>query len=857
MVLVLSMISGTIIAEASVSEDVKLVKVVDTTGRNYEDYVTDLGRMWSFSYIGKNAYADDSTAMNLTYNSANNMRITVTPPDGKETSGIHTVSYKILADNDTNSDGNVDFASSSITVNRVASSSSKNDGTFGFPTLKVNRWYEFKIVFDLDAATKKSKIELRDVASDAVVATGGYNVKNDNGYTNMWMQITYQSGTQAKMLFKDMKHESDYGKTKASITSVGSDGSVAHSQNKVKFTLDRELPGLTEDHVLVKNRDGGSDITASSITVTSDATAPSDAQWIVEATLNQDLAAWSKYTVALSADYYAGYKEVSGLSYVPVTDITKDFTTPSAPLDIKAPEIETDGSATTDIVSTSGATNMTLVYTNTASEGYIKEVKTESITVEGLIDDKTIIFSDGFESGDTAKFFVIKGWDNPVPLFNKTWSERYDGTIPEVEEIKSSSKAQTKEIVLDEYEYNTNFDHTNKKIVVNLNTGNSAVTEGVLYVYSDVLSDGNIDYADYITTASDGTILKEIKFDDSILSATKEYTVAFYSSEVDGAIEETFNVYNDYVEYKRQNIFENAKKSSTFSGLKQVITGTDDMGNTINDAWTVFSGDAGVSVYNTLTDKEAVFVSLSSLVESLADYDALCDKFEELAKAQKNKENKPKPVPPASNNKNPGSPSVSMSATPAAGEKPGATVGGGSAFSDMSGHWAQKYAEALVSKGVVNGYADGSFRGDNSITRAELTKIIVEALNVPGNEGKGFADVSSSSWYASYVSRANASGVVNGFEDGCFKPEANVSRQDAVLMIYRAMNLSAKLPEGFKFFADEKDIQDYASDAIRCLGDLGIITGSDSKFLPKNNITRAEMAAVICRAIDYMESHMQ
>ena len=283
------------------------------------------------------------------------------------------------------------------------------------------------------------------------------------------------------------------------------------------------------------------------------------------------------------------------------------------------------------------------------------------------------------------------------------------------------------------------------------------------------------------------------------------------------------------------------------------------MGNVVNDAWTIFSGDANVSVYNTLSDKDAVFVSLSSTVKSLADYDALCDAFERLATVQKNKENNPPTVNPGSNNKNPGSPSVSMTATPSAGSSNGGTsASGGSVFSDMTGHWGQKYAEALVAKGIVNGYADGSFRGDNPITRAELTKIIVEALDVPENAAKSFADVNSSSWYAAYVSRAATSGIVTGFEDGSFRPEANVTRQDAVLMIWRAMNLTTELPEGFKFFADEKDIQDYASPAIRCLGDLGIITGAEkSMFLPQQSITRAEMAAVICRAIDYMESHLQ
>ena len=193
------------------------------------------------------------------------------------------------------------------------------------------------------------------------------------------------------------------------------------------------------------------------------------------------------------------------------------------------------------------------------------------------------------------------------------------------------------------------------------------------------------------------------------------------------------------------------------------------------------------------------------------------------------------------------------------GSAGGAAVGGtASIFTDMSGHWAQKHAEALVAKGVINGYADGSFRGDNPITRAELTKIIVEALEVPDGDGKAFYDVNASSWYAGYVSKAAAAGVINGFEDGSFGPDRYVSRQDAVLMIYRAMSLTEELPEGFKYFADEKDIQDYASYAIRTLADLGIINGSgDAMFLPKNNITRAEMAAVICRSLDYMQSHLQ
>ena len=75
-------------------------------------------------------------------------------------------------------------------------------------------------------------------------------------------------------------------------------------------------------------------------------------------------------------------------------------------------------------------------------------------------------------------------------------------------------------------------------------------------------------------------------------------------------------------------------------------------------------------------------------------------------------------------------------------------------------------------------------------------------------------------------------------------------------MLYRAMSVGRKLPIGYTFFTDDLDIADYASGAIRTLGDLGIVGGNSKKqFLPLNSITRAEVATIICRAIDYIESH--
>ena len=796
-------------------------------------------------------------------------RIEVSPGAEKQTEGVHTVKFKFYADK-AKDDGRIDwlhgedFAANPgtwergyIVVNGV--SSSNIDGSYDLKSLRASTWYEIEIKFDLED-TYKSYITVTNVATGEKVIENNMAIKGTNGFTNMWMYLAYDTETSANnlMLIKDLQILADYGDMKSVIRYIGENDSVDYNQNEISFKISEDN-GLTKDNIRVKDAQGN--ITkAKSITVTEDM-----GEYVVTAVMEKNFVSYKSYTLEVDSIGYEEYVEYADGEYVAVKPLTRAFTTPAAPLDITDPDITSDGSSVTftaDISNTSGSiVNATTILTVVSSDGITRSVTADRDSLSGA-DTKSFSNTNAFALGNTANYFVIKDFANPVQLFDKTWSVNYDGSYPAPAVAEATAKASAKTIVLDEFEYNTGYDHKNNKIVVNLNTGKNDFVSGVLYVYSgDVMSDGNLPvYAAYITTAADGTLEMEIPFDSSFASVSGSYKVAFYSSELDSAMEKGFDVYSssDYANYKRLNILARAKASSTFSGLKQIITGTDDMGNVVDDAWTIFSGDADVSVYNTLKNKEAVFVSLSSTVKSLANYDALCDAFERLAIVQKNKENNPTPSAPSSNNKNTGSSSVSMSATPAAGSSnAGASVGGGSVFSDMSGHWGQKYAESLVAKGIVNGYADGSFRGDNPITRAELTKIVVEALDVPEANGAVFGDVNSSSWYADYVSRANASGVVNGFEDGSFRPEANVSRQDAVLMIYRAMNLTAKLPEGYKFFADEKDIQDYASDAIRCLGDLGIITGTDSKFMPKNNITRAEMAAVICRALDYMESHMQ
>lgn len=298
-----------------------------------------------------------------------------------------------------------------------------------------------------------------------------------------------------------------------------------------------------------------------------------------------------------------------------------------------------------------------------------------------------------------------------------------------------------------------------------------------------------------------------------------------------------------------------AKLSSNSQALMMVMLGVDANDIRVNDNFDVISSNADMSIYNSLKNPSAVFEHMIGNMSYVSDYNSLISCFENAAQTQQTKEN----IQPStsSNNSSYGGSSTAFKNTvdaPAyqAGESSAASL----VFNDMGGHWAADYAEALYKRGIMKGYDDGSFRGNNSITRAEIAKTIVEAFAIASGEVKSFADISADSWYSGYVANAAAAGIVTGFENGTFGPDMAITRQDAALMIYRAISKQHPLPKGYTFFNDDLDIADYASDAIRALGDQGIITGDQNKcFKPNDPITRAEIATIICRALDYVESH--
>lgn len=174
-------------------------------------------------------------------------------------------------------------------------------------------------------------------------------------------------------------------------------------------------------------------------------------------------------------------------------------------------------------------------------------------------------------------------------------------------------------------------------------------------------------------------------------------------------------------------------------------------------------------------------------------------------------------------------------------------------FRDVSEHWAKVYIEKLSDSGIINGFEDGTFRPDSSITRAEFSKIIAGILNISASGTNEFIDVPQSSWFFDCVTALSQHGIINGY-DKKFMPERNISRQDMAVIICRALELSGKeaITEAKVEYADAHDVSDYAKEAVAQLTNLGMLTGSEGCFNPLNTATRAEAVAIFSRLIDYL-----
>ena len=174
----------------------------------------------------------------------------------------------------------------------------------------------------------------------------------------------------------------------------------------------------------------------------------------------------------------------------------------------------------------------------------------------------------------------------------------------------------------------------------------------------------------------------------------------------------------------------------------------------------------------------------------------------------------------------------------------------GTTFPDTTGHWASSSITRWTDEGIVHGYPDGTFKPDAQITRAEFSVIMQNLLKLTEKAENPFPDVRDSSWMATPILCLVKDGIIKGYSDGTFGPNNPILRQEAFVMLGRAFYFPEAENPTLSNFSDGSSVSSYAKGYIQTIVDIGAIAGyPDGTIRPKEPITRAEIMSVLDRLI--------
>ena len=168
-------------------------------------------------------------------------------------------------------------------------------------------------------------------------------------------------------------------------------------------------------------------------------------------------------------------------------------------------------------------------------------------------------------------------------------------------------------------------------------------------------------------------------------------------------------------------------------------------------------------------------------------------------------------------------------------------------FDDADAHWATEAIDIWAEHEVVQGF-EGMFRPDDTVTRAEMAVMINRIMNYQQAAENTFADLADDSWYTDAILKLVKQGVMVGYENQ-IRPEDRVTREEALVMIARALGIEAGQSK-VTSFTDSDQISDWAQSFVKALTDKGFINGyEDGSFRPQDGMTRACSVTVFNNSI--------
>ncbi|MCP3776062.1 S-layer homology domain-containing protein, partial [Paenibacillus sp. MZ04-78.2] len=181
-------------------------------------------------------------------------------------------------------------------------------------------------------------------------------------------------------------------------------------------------------------------------------------------------------------------------------------------------------------------------------------------------------------------------------------------------------------------------------------------------------------------------------------------------------------------------------------------------------------------------------------------------------------------------------------------------------FDDVRNHWAKAEVNNIAARLDLAGTGNNTWSPDRNVSRSEFAAITVSGLGLLRQDApqSTFHDVASSAWHHNAVTIANEFGIVLGYEDGSFRADQQITREQGIAMIARAYRVinsqkdinSSELDARLSAFSDAKNVSSWAKEAVAMMIAAGIVEGKDGQLLkPQDSMTRAETAALIQRLL--------
>lgn len=170
-------------------------------------------------------------------------------------------------------------------------------------------------------------------------------------------------------------------------------------------------------------------------------------------------------------------------------------------------------------------------------------------------------------------------------------------------------------------------------------------------------------------------------------------------------------------------------------------------------------------------------------------------------------------------------------------------------FTDTSTHWADSTVNVFVKLGVVNGYQDGGFHPDASITRAEFATVLAKVFGLSGNAAGGSLSDISGHWAEDSIRALQQKGIISGYQNGTFLPNREISRAEIIAMISKIIDLNSVSSPASSSFSDLD--KTWNKEQIGQAAAAGIISGEGGgKFLPAKQASRAEAFTIVLRVLE-------